>query len=936
MQVRLRGAVITVVSARQRLLLARLALAEGRFVQVSQLIDDLWEDQPPASAMNALQVYVSALRKLLGAGAVRTRGRAYALDDAAVVDVVQFRREVTAGLTAASAGDEAAAGQLLDGGLSRWTGVPGQDLDEASFVVTARAGLTDLYLAGVEARAAARTGQGAARELVPELRGLTEQYPFREGIHAQLILALAASGRQVEALAAYDHIRTELAEEFGVDPGEALQLVHGAVLRNELPVPRAGPQAGPVPRASHQHNLPAAVSSFVGRQQETADIVASLAGARLLTLTGPGGGGKTRLALNVAEVLLDQYRDGIWLVELAARTDPAGVEQAAALALGVNEAPPAALGDTLASQLRERSLLLVLDNCEHLVRACADFAARTLAHCPGVRILATSRTRLGVPGETEWVVPPLEIPDPARVPPLDRLGEYASVRLFADRAGAVMTGFTLTQSNAAAVATVCARLAGIPLAIELAAARTRVLSVTQIAVRLDEQLALLSDEARPGPTRQRTLRQTMDWSFDLLTEREQALFARLSVFAGGFSLEAAEEMAGAGPGGLDVFSRLVIHSLVAMERDEESVRYRLLEPLRHYAAERLAERGETQSAWAQHAAYFLRLAEEAESSLLGGPEQAVWFRKLGLERGNLRAALGEFAGQGDMTGIARLVSALWRFFLAQDSITDGRTLLDRALADPSVAGLVRARALRSCGIFASEHRDYDDAARCYAESLELFRAAAAQEDAAGVLANLGLLEMHQSRFSQARLFMQESLQIRRDLGEVLGIALSLENLGHLALIQGDLPTAREFIEESLEWFRRGDDMLGESVALGNLSQVAVKQGDLDEAVRLYGIALHLNRKLDDQWATNGCLEGLAGIAASRNEMPQAAGLLSAAATLRERTGEVLSADEEAESRKLHAVIEAALGTTEFEKAWAEGKARAIDDPIGYGLTYVSG
>lgn len=226
----------------------------------------------------------------------------------------------------------------------------------------------------------------------------------------------------------------------------------------------------------------------------------------------------------------------------------------------------------------------------------------------------------------------------------------------------------------------CARLAGIPLAIELAAARARVLSVTQIAVRLDEQLSLLGDMARYGPARQRTLRQTMDWSFDLLTYRERALFARLSVFVGGFSLEAAEEMAGDEAGGLDVFSRLVIHSLVAAERDGESARYRLLEPLRHYAAERLAERGEAQEARARHAAHYLRLAEEAEPGLMGGPEQAVWFRRLGLERDNLRAALQELAGQADMPGVARIVSALWRFILVQDSISEGRRLLDQALA----------------------------------------------------------------------------------------------------------------------------------------------------------------------------------------------------------------------------------------------------------------
>jgi predicted ATPase/DNA-binding SARP family transcriptional activator len=934
MQVRLHGAVVTVVSGRQRLLLARLALAEGRFVQVAQLIDDLWEDRPPDSATNALQVYVSALRKLLGPKSVRTRGRSYALNGAAVVDVVLFRQEITAGLSAASSADDAAASGWLDRGLSRWTGFPCQDLDEVGFVSAARAGLTDLYLSGMEARAAARIGQGAAREMVPELRDLAEQHPFREGIHTQFILALAASGRQVEALAAYEHVRTELAEEFGVDPGEALQAAQAAVLRNELPIPPSGlPAAQPAPRASH--NLPVALTSFVGREQEMAEIIGSFASARLLTLTGPGGCGKTRLAINVGEALQERYRDGIWLIELGAHTDPDGVLQAVALALGVKEAPAVALIDTLMEHVRDRDLLLVLDNCEHLAWACAEFSARALANCPGVRILATSRTPLGVPGEIEWPVPPLQVPDLQRIPPVGRLGEYASVRLFVDRASTVLAGFALTESNAAAVAAVCARLAGIPLAIELAAARARVLSVAQIAARLDEQLALLSDMARHGPARQRTLRQTMDWSFDLLTSREQALFARLSVFVGSFSLVAAEEMAGDDGDGLDVFSRLVIHSLVAVERDEDSVRYRLLEPLRHYAAERLAEKGETEDVRAWHAAYYLRLAEEAEDNLDGGSEQARWFRLLELERDNLRSALRELAERADMLGVARFVSALWRFFLVQGSISEGRQLLDQALCHPSVSGSVRARALRACGVFAHDLGDYEQAAACYAESLEFFRSADAKQDAAGVLANLGLLAANQSQFGRAVQLMEESLQLRRAVGDVLGIALSLDNLGMLALDQEDLPRAREFLEESLEMFRRGADMVGESVALNNLSRVAVRQGDIDGAVALYRKGLDLNRELADQWSTGYCLEGLAEIAASRAQMAEAASLLGAAAMLRERAGEVLPAVDEAEHRKLLAVVQATLGTTKFQEAWSHGRAHAIDDPIGYGLEYAS-
>jgi len=935
MQVRLGGTVIAVVPGRQRLLLARLAFAEGRFVQVAQLIDDLWEDRPPDSAANALQVYVSALRKLLGPAAVRTRGRSYALDDAAVIDVVQFRQEITAGLSAASAADGVAASRWLGRGLSRWTGHPVQDLDDVGFVSAARAGLTDLYLSGMEAWAGVRTGRGAAGEAIPDLRKLAGQYPFREGIHTQLILALAASGRQVEALAAYDRIRVELAEEFGVDPGDGLQAAHAAVLRNELPVPPPEPPAGaPVPH--FPSNLPVALTSFVGRESEAAEILESLAGTRLLTLTGPGGCGKTRLAINVAEAVRERYRDGIWLIELAPRTDLEGVRQAVALALGVRETSAEASAGALTGHLRDRDLLLILDNCEHLAWACAEFSVSTLASCPGVRILATSRLPLGVPGEIEWAVPPLRVPDLLHLPPFSLLGDYGSVRLFVERASAVLAGFSLTESNAEAVAAICARLAGIPLALELAAARVRVLSVTQIAARLDGQLALLTDTARHGPARQRTLRDTMDWSYDLLTSREQALFARLSVFAGSFSLEAAEEMAGQDGDGLDVFSRLVVHSLVAVERDVESTRYRLLEPLRHYAAEHLAGRNESGDVRAWHAAYYLRLAEEAAESLDGGSGQAAWFHLLELERDNLRVAVRELGERADMPGLARLVSALWRFFLVQGSLREGRRLLQQALADPSVAGGIRARALRSCGVFAQELGDYEQAGECYVESLDLFRSADADQDAAGVLANLGLLAANQSQFARAVQLMQESLQVRRAMNDVLGIALSLDNLGTLALEQGNLPSAREFLEESLEMFRQGRDMVGESVALNNLSRVAMRQGDLDEAAQLYRKGLELNRELADQWSTSYCLQGLAQVAASRTQMAEAASLLSAAAMLRERTGEVLSPADEAEDQKLLTVIQTALGAAGFQQAWSWGRARADADPIGYGLEYASG
>jgi tetratricopeptide (TPR) repeat protein len=330
------------------------------------------------------------------------------------------------------------------------------------------------------------------------------------------------------------------------------------------------------------------------------------------------------------------------------------------------------------------------------------------------------------------------------------------------------------------------------------------------------------------------------------------------------------------------------------------------------------------------------LAEQAGADLDGGPGQAASFRLLEREWDNLLAALRELTESHDPVGVARLISALWRFFLMQGAFREGRRLLDQALADPSVSGSVRARALRTCGIFLHELSDYALAAERYTESLELFRSAGARKDAAGVLANLGLLAADQSQFERAEQLMQESLQMRRTLGDVLEIALSLDNLGMLALERGDASKARALLEESVEMFRQGGDKMGESIALNNLSRVGMRQGDWAAATALNRRGLELIRELGGQWGTSYCLQGLGKIAAGRTEMAEAAGLLAAAALLREQTGEALSAADEAEHQKILGDVQAALGSVEFQRAWSSGRDRAERDPIDYGLEYASG
>jgi predicted ATPase len=403
-------------------------------------------------------------------------------------------------------------------------------------------------------------------------------------------------------------------------------------------------EAEPAPRTPERppHNLPSELSSFVGREKELAEVKRLLENTRLLTLTGSGGCGKTRLALAAASELVEGFEDGVWLVELASLADPSLVPQSVAYALGVREQPGRTPTEALSDYLGSRKVLLLLDNCEHLVEACAELAEALLHSCAELRVLATSREALGITGEVAWLVPSLSLPDLRRLPDIESLPRYESARLFVERAAAVKPTFTLTEQNAAAVAQVCYRLDGIPLAIELAAARAKVLPVEQIADRLDDSIGLLAAGSRTAMPRHRTLHATMDWSHELLPDEERALFRRLSVFAGGFTLEAAESVC---TGGglergevLDLLSHLVDKSLVIMREEGGEGRYRLLETVRQYGREKLSASSEAEQASERHAGYYLALAEEAEPELKGAG-QVAWVERLEQERDNLRAAM---------------------------------------------------------------------------------------------------------------------------------------------------------------------------------------------------------------------------------------------------------------------------------------------------------
>ncbi|MSP12497.1 MAG: adenylate/guanylate cyclase domain-containing protein, partial [Chloroflexi bacterium] len=530
------------------------------------------------------------------------------------------------------------------------------------------------------------------------------------------------------------------------------------------------------------HNLPVQLTSFIGREKEMADIKRLLPSTHLLTLTGVGGTGKTRLSLQVAADLLEEFADGVWLVELAPLADPALVPQAVATALGVREESGRPLLATLTDYLRAKHLLLILDNCEHLVAACIQVAEALLRACPHLKMLATSREALGITGESIFHVPSLPLPDPLRLPPVETLTQYEAIRLFIDRAVAVKSDFTVTNANAPAVAQICHRLDGIPLAIELAAARVRALSVEQISKRLDDRFRLLTGGSRSALPRQQTLAALIDWSYNLLTAPERALLQRLSVFAGGWSLEAAEQVCadvGQDSGHprdvvlssevLDLLTRLVDKSLVNAEDQDGETRYRLLETIRQYARDRLLESGEGDQVRDRHLQYFLQLAEEGEIQLRG-PQQMAWFKRLQTEQDNFRIALQWSLGTEAGLRLAGALADFWVWWRGE--ISEGRRWLEEILAQTAGLGRTAARAKALCA--ASWFQDDSTAKRSrYEESIAIWREVGDQRGLALALHYLGLLELEQNHLAVARQWNTESQELWRAAGDAWGLARSL-------------------------------------------------------------------------------------------------------------------------------------------------------------------
>jgi predicted ATPase/DNA-binding SARP family transcriptional activator/DNA-binding CsgD family transcriptional regulator len=941
-------------------LLKLLALAPGHRLHREQATERLWPGSSPQAAANNLHYAMHVARRTLESAATANtasrhltlRGDLLALCPGGLlwVDVEAFEH---AAATARRSGEPAAyraAVELYAGDL-----LP-EDIYEP-WAEEKRGQLRQSYHALLLELSGLHEEHEEYGPAIEALRRVAADEPTRVEAHAGLMRLYALAGQPHEAILQYERLRRVLLERFDEEPGVEIRRLHEAIRTGKFP-------ADPFPSADRPstelsylapNNLPAPLTSFVGREEELLEAKRLLSMTRLLTLTGAGGSGKTRLALEVARDLSGAYPEGAWFAELAPLSDPDLVAQAVAQALGVREQPGRALTDTLADHLRAKEeLLLVVDNCEHLVDAAAHLAADLLGSCPRLRILATSREPLGVPGEAVWTVPPLSVPGEDREPTVESLMRTEAVRLFLDRARSRLPGFGLIAENAGAVARVCRKLEGIPLAIELAAARMGALAVEQVAQRLEDSLNVLTGGSRTAESRQQTLRATLDWSHGLLSEPERTLFGRLSVFAGGWTLEAAEEVC-SGEGierddVLDLLSRLVDKSLVVAEAGREgALRYRMLEPIRQYALEKLVEGGATQLIRERHVEYYLALAggvgaEEADATELRRGRPAAWFGRMEAERDNFRAALSwsldseeKTDGRRARLGL-RLAVLLWWFWHTGDHQSEGRRYLERAASrtsgDPAATRL-RARALSGAAWIALYQADYEASKAFAEECLVLYRRVGDGEGVASGLTDLGYVALLGQRDDiPLPAVIGELMELKPQINSPNTLAYVLVLEGILAASQADWERAVTLHEEALELFREIGDRQGTVSCLGHLGLLALVQGDFERALRLQRESLRQGWDADHKIPIQVSLFGLACVAARLGQPIRAARVWGASEGMQDAYG-VYPAPITYSLTDYEGLLAAARSQVEeqtWSAAWAEGKAMPLERAVEYALS----
>jgi predicted ATPase/DNA-binding SARP family transcriptional activator/Tfp pilus assembly protein PilF len=789
-----------------------LLVNRRRVVSADALVDGLWGESPPASAVQSLQVYIHGLRRAVGAERIETAGRGYrAAVSEDELDLDRFERGLERGRAALEAGRAEDATDELRQAMALWRGSALADLPEESRRAAEADRLDELRLTALELRYDAELASGRHDAVVAELEALTAEHPYHERFLEQRVLALYRCGRQADALEVYREARRTLSEDLGLEPSRALQELERAVLRQDPSL-----AAPPAPTRSTRP-LPTPPTALVGRRLELAAVAALFRdeGVRLVTLTGPGGTGKTRLGLAVAEALEPELRDGALFVSLAPVSSPELLVPTIADALEVREGGRS-LAEGVGEHLRERRILLVLDNFEQLLPA-APFVADLLAAAPRLLVLATSRAPLRLAAEHEYPVPPFDTP--AADLPFEALVKTDALRLFAARARAVDPAFELDDASAPEVARVCNRLDGLPLAIELAAARSKLLAPGEILERLEREPHLPGTGPRDAPARQRTLTATIGWSYDLLGEDERLAFDRLGVFAGGCTLEAAEQVCDTS---LDTLATLVDNNLLR-RRDS---RFLMLETVRHFAAERLQEAGDA-GVRRRHAEWLTELAETMVERTLAGEDAKEWLDRIQPEHDNIRAALA-WSLEEDPELTLRLASSLRLFWEVRGHFSEGFRWLEEAL--PRAAGAapeVRMRALSASGTIAFRLGKVEVSEERWEEALEIARELGDDLWIARLLSDLGTAAAAREEWEPATVLLEESADLFRELDVPPRLATVLGNLGHIAGQQGDYARAIEVTEEALALESRHKP--NAAISTYNLGSHNLRAGNLEQA-----------------------------------------------------------------------------------------------------------
>jgi predicted ATPase/DNA-binding SARP family transcriptional activator len=875
--------------AKQRIVLACLLLSANRMVPLDRLIRALW-DEPPRTARITVQGYVKDLRNALGddrKSRIVTAGPGYVFNSHdGELDLHRFGKLRAAGIADVRAGDLSGGAEKLRAALALWRGEPLVDVLSSLLQREEVPALTETWLQATELRVTAELALGRQHELTAELRALTAAYPLREKFHEQLMLALYRSGRHAEAIDAYRQVQRLLAAELGVHPGPELRDLHQRMLTGDTGLratSAAGPRAatlGP-PRLVIPGELPIPSTRFIGREREVADVRALLTrpDVRFLTLTGPPGAGKTRLALEVSSAVAGDYRDGVVVVALGSLSGPAQVMPAIRQALGLPETRGRSALEAVAASCRDRQGLMVLDNIEHLLAAGQDLAD-LVDRCPGLQMLVTSRAAVRIRAEHAFMVPPLRLPGQGE----ERAGELRAipaVELFLERAAAAKPGFEMTTQNAPAVAAICRRLDGLPLALELAAPWVRLLTPQGILSQLESRLELLVGGPRDLPPRQRAMRSALAWSCDLLDGESRTLLRRLAIFQGSAPLDALADVCQAsGPlpsGILRNLGLLAEHALVLQHDAAGGVaRVNLLETVRDYGRELLVAAGEYEQTAAAHLEYYAGLSAEFSRHERTASE-ASWLERLRSERDNVRSALRWACETGPAEAGLRLAASLTRFWIHHGFRAEGLAWLNCLLEAPGdVEPRVRARALMAAGDVAWRLRDYDQAVTRLHASLEIFEKLDDIRGAADTRRALGDAEGYQGNFPEAERLMELAIMAYRGLDERAPLATALGNLGIHVSRSGDRRRATALYEEALALYREVEDRVGMAMMLTNLGHQAQLAGNVGLAESRLREAVAVARQLDVPFHLAAALSNLSDIYRERGDVETAcAGYLEA-------------------------------------------------------------